>query len=292
MMDKFIEKKERLEENIKQYKLMIAMREEQNLIMVKTFGSLFRNIGEIYGMEENLHFSKVALRNHLSEMSEIPVEPGKFLELPQDCMDEIMCYFEKCEDFWNLKLVCKAININNRKFKNIAYDYESVMDLNRGKIEMIMSAKKPFYISSGCVKIREGIHEISFEDLKLFRILMRYAKNKKIPTIYWGGKSYEMPKFSMNGKYGSQLINAIDPHFGTNARSFIVALTFDTMGSTYINYVLSAMKDNNITYPVKVGIYSLEWYIVRMALDNGIAFDKYGLIDIKTLVKAINLKKK
>ena len=280
-MDKFIKEKEKLEETIRKYKAMIVAREKQNSRMKKMFGELFVSM-----LEENLYMTnylcsyQYKLKKHFSKISEIPIEPNKILELPQDCMDEIMCYFEKCEDFWNLKLVCKAININNREFKNIKFHHESIINLNHGKVELIKYDDDHCYVDNGYIKIKDRLGAFYFENFQTFKILMRYAKNKKVPMIVSRGKSYEMPEFSLDGKHGSQLIDIGVLNFENDATSFILASN-NGIGSYVIHDMKSILKERYITCPVKVGIYSLDRYCIQYI--ESLTLDKYGLIDIKTL---------
>lgn len=79
------------------------------------------------------------------ELIKIPIIPGKFLELPNDCYYEIAKYFENTDEFIMFSLVSSSIKLDKFVFKNVGFilrrtgyyhidSGECICDINHGKI--------------------------------------------------------------------------------------------------------------------------------------------------------------
>lgn len=137
----YLKEKKKLEDIIENYKRALAFKIKQE----KEFMEMFPDIRIYNDINEEIRLYSTKLTRYISEM---PIEPGKFLRLPDDCYYEIAKYFIDLDEFITFLLISKKIKLNGFIFKNVklyriiiqSEDYQLIgngkCELNHGKINL------------------------------------------------------------------------------------------------------------------------------------------------------------
>ena len=269
-MDEYIKKKNRLIDEIKQYECAIIMRKQQNITLKTNFPCVIFD-DSTTALEINYQSMLEALNQHNTNITLIPVEPGKFLDLPDDCIYEICTYFEKYYQFKDFGLVSKKINVYKYNYYNIRrtfliYD-DAIIDIIQGKTIFKSCINSNFVYESNTINVNRLLTCSDYFDIK------KIQKQVKSPIkIIYNNNTYECPNFS-----DFSITYDLNMLLSNN----ILMIKHD-MNFYHVNKYKTYVRNSTGKPNIYLTIYSLENSMVTRSIKKQY-IDKYGMVNIMNM---------
>lgn len=256
-MDEYLKRKKEIEETISNYKLAFAFRSKQTEEMIRRFPFTINWLPDDVNIMNKI---RVCEENLAIYISETPVEPGKFLELPNDCFSIIAGFFRNLEQFKTFSLVSKQIRLDQFIFKNIEFD---TMPIKHGKWRAV---------GDGYCNLNHGILELTG---------FRHCTGE----IHAFGNVVSVIKIGTLRKLFDSIIGILGAIKGFNMPIVNIKSFHRLLSKDDISDMIKLIKYHKINNVIKLNKHDTEEYCIEKL--NSVVIDDQCFADINDIAKAL-----